>query len=158
MDTQETSAQTKPAERFNYFRACLGESYTPKYYGSIEGQHPGRVREAMAEFAGTKAADVIAALVHSHELNTQVMQMQGESLQRQRIATRQADERGDEAMRRAHAAEKMLEGVREWINAAPHGDNCFVSDHYEGDPGNRCNCGKDALLAAIDATLEAAHG
>ena len=22
-----------------------------------------------------------------------------------------------------------------------HGDNCYVSNQYEGDPGNRCNCG-----------------
>lgn len=44
-----------------------------------------------------------------------------------------------------------------WIEAAPHGDNCFVSNHYDGDPGSRCNCGKDAAHAAIDAALEASR-
>jgi hypothetical protein len=44
----------------------------------------------------------------------------------------------------------LLKGAFDWIESAPHGDNCFVSDHYEGDPGNRCNCGKDSLLSAYE--------
>jgi hypothetical protein len=44
------------------------------------------------------------------------------------------------------------------IGAIPHGDNCFVSSHYEGDPGDRCNCGKDAAVAALDAAINKATG
>jgi hypothetical protein len=44
---------------------------------------------------------------------------------------------------------------RDWIENAPHGDDCFVSDHYEGDPGNRCNCGKDGALQLLDDADEA---
>lgn len=50
----------------------------------------------------------------------------------------------------------MLEAAAQWIERAPHGDNCFVSDHYPGDPGDRCNCGKDGLLSAIEQALDAA--
>jgi hypothetical protein len=39
----------------------------------------------------------------------------------------------------------------QWISTGPHGDNCFVSDHHEGDPGNRCNCGKDALQEFLES-------
>lgn len=52
----------------------------------------------------------------------------------------------------------LLEYAAKWLNSAHHGDNCFVSDHYEGDPGDRCNCGKDSLLAAIEAGLAARGG
>jgi hypothetical protein len=41
-----------------------------------------------------------------------------------------------------------------WIGDAGHGDNCFVSDHYEGDSGNQCNCGRDTMQASIQAALE----
>lgn len=41
---------------------------------------------------------------------------------------------------------RKLAVTSEHIRAMPHGDNCFVSNHYEADPGNRCNCGKDSLL------------
>lgn len=44
------------------------------------------------------------------------------------------------------------------IGAIPHGDNCFVSSHYEGDPGDRCNCGKDSAIAALDAAIDKATG
>ena len=44
----------------------------------------------------------------------------------------------------------LLKGAFDWIESAPHGDNCFVSDHYEGDPGNQCNCGKDSLVSAYE--------
>lgn len=47
--------------------------------------------------------------------------------------------------------------AQEWVSSAPHGDNCFVSDHYEGDPGDRCNCGKDSLLAHIDRAVSPPH-
>ncbi|SEJ23473.1 hypothetical protein SAMN04244572_03213 [Azotobacter beijerinckii] len=44
-----------------------------------------------------------------------------------------------------------------WIEAAPHGENCFVSNRYDGDPGNRCNCGKDAAQETIGAALESSR-
>lgn len=42
--------------------------------------------------------------------------------------------------------EAKLAAAIDFIRAMPHGDNCFVSDHYEGDPGSKCNCSKDSLL------------
>jgi hypothetical protein len=48
---------------------------------------------------------------------------------------------------------EALEAAQAWISSAPHGDNCFVSDHYEGDPGNRCNCGKESLESYLDSAL-----
>lgn len=59
------------------------------------------------------------------------------------------------------AAPALLEALHHaeaWIRTAPHGDNCFVSDHYEGDPGDRCNCGKDDALEAVQAAIAAATG
>lgn len=44
-----------------------------------------------------------------------------------------------------------LAAASNWISTGPHGDNCFVSDHHEGDPGNRCNCGKDALHEFLES-------
>lgn len=44
-----------------------------------------------------------------------------------------------------------------WIEAAPHGENCFVSSHYDGDPGSRCNCGKDSAQEAIESAMEASR-
>lgn len=44
-----------------------------------------------------------------------------------------------------------LEAAIDYIRTMPHGDNCYVSDHYEGDPGNRCNCGKDTLLDWLES-------
>jgi hypothetical protein len=41
-----------------------------------------------------------------------------------------------------------------WIGSVPHGENCYVSSHYDGDPGNRCNCGKDSVLSSIERALE----
>lgn len=49
-----------------------------------------------------------------------------------------------------------LQAASEWIGGAAHGDNCFVSDHYPGDPGNRCNCGKDSIEEYIDGVIERA--
>lgn len=46
-----------------------------------------------------------------------------------------------------------LRHAEAWIGEIPHGDNCYVSDHYAGDPGNQCNCGKEAVLAAIEEAL-----
>lgn len=48
-----------------------------------------------------------------------------------------------------------LRHAQAWIGSAPHGDNCFVSSHYDGDPGDRCNCGRDGALDAVDAALAA---
>lgn len=47
-----------------------------------------------------------------------------------------------------------LRHASEWVYGREHGDNCFVSDHYPGDPGNRCNCGKQSLLDAIHSALD----
>ncbi len=46
-----------------------------------------------------------------------------------------------------------LRHAADWIGSAPHGDNCFVSAHYEGDPGDRCNCGKDSAEQAMHDAL-----
>lgn len=46
-----------------------------------------------------------------------------------------------------------LRHAHEWVMHQPHGDNCFVSNHYEGDPGNRCNCGKDSAEQVIGEAL-----
>lgn len=48
-----------------------------------------------------------------------------------------------------------IEHLSSFVAHAPHGDNCFVSDHYEGDPGSRCNCGKDSAGSAAISGLEA---
>lgn len=47
----------------------------------------------------------------------------------------------------------LLEYAHQWIDLSPHGDNCFVSDHYEGDPGNRCNCGKESIVVHMEEVL-----
>ena len=52
-----------------------------------------------------------------------------------------------EAKRLQEALDVAMENLR------PHGDNCFVSDHYEGDPGNRCNCGRDGVINFLIDTL-----
>jgi len=44
-----------------------------------------------------------------------------------------------------------LEVAREWIGAAPHGDNCFLHDDGEY---NSCFCGKDSIENYIDGVLE----
>lgn len=48
---------------------------------------------------------------------------------------------------------EALNHVDAYLDDVPHGDNCFVSNHYEGDPGNRCNCGKDAVCQNVDEAL-----
>jgi hypothetical protein len=50
---------------------------------------------------------------------------------------------------------EALEVAREHIGKTPHGDNCYLSNHYDGDPGNRCNCGKEFIVGHIDALLDA---
>ena len=45
---------------------------------------------------------------------------------------------------------------RDFLDGAPHGDNCFVSNHYDSDPGNRCNCGKDEARQFVDAAIKKA--
>lgn len=62
-------------------------------------------------------------------------------------ATREAA-RSSPAMRKA--VKDAMAHARQWISSAQHGDNCFVSRRYEGDPGDGCNCGKDSALEAID--------
>lgn len=61
--------------------------------------------------------------------------------------------RGDEVERLRIA----LSHAGAWIEAAPHGENCFVSSHYDGDPGSRCNCGKDSAQEAIESAMEASR-
>ena len=46
----------------------------------------------------------------------------------------------------------------DWIHDAPHGDNCHVSNQYEGDPGAGCNCGKDSIQKYIFNTITKATG
>lgn len=43
-------------------------------------------------------------------------------------------------------------------NLRPHRDNCFVSDHYEGDPGAGCNCGIDGVTDYLISTIARAKG
>ncbi|MEE4460760.1 hypothetical protein V2S84_01195 [Azotobacter chroococcum] len=67
-----------------------------------------------------------------------------------------------EETRRALSAEVerlriALSHAGAWIEAAPHGENCFVSSHYDGDPGSRCNCGKDSAQEAIESAMEASR-
>ncbi|WP_119154185.1 Lar family restriction alleviation protein [Caldimonas tepidiphila] len=67
-------------------------------------------------------------------------------------------ERVLERWNRRAAAPQPLDALRwahDWIDAAPHGDNCYLSDHYEGDPGNQCNCDKESILAALEPFLDA---
>lgn len=47
-----------------------------------------------------------------------------------------------------------LQHALDWINHQKHGDNCFLSSHYPGDPGDRCNCGKDSVMQSIETALE----
>lgn len=81
---------------------------------------------------------------------------------REAAAARQREEEAHAAAekRLRDAAPVMLAALhhaKDWISAAPHGDNCFVSAHYEGDPGDRCNCGKDAALQAVIDAIDAAE-
>lgn len=46
----------------------------------------------------------------------------------------------------------VLESVREWIDEAPHGNNCFL--HDSGEYAS-CYCGKDSILSYIDSEIEA---
>lgn len=50
---------------------------------------------------------------------------------------------------------EALNHAATWINCASHGDNCFLSDNYDGDPGNRCNCGKESAESAVVEALAA---
>ncbi len=56
----------------------------------------------------------------------------------------------DTALRELISALEIAQG---FVAETPHGDECFVSDHYEGDPGNRCNCGKDRVSEILDEAL-----
>ncbi|MEJ6003683.1 hypothetical protein [Paucibacter soli] len=63
------SAASAGEPAFNYFQACLGDSFNLTHLGPHEAVHPVRVKEVLAEFAGTRAADVIASLVRDRELS-----------------------------------------------------------------------------------------
>ncbi len=48
---------------------------------------------------------------------------------------------------------EALEGARDALDNAPHGDNCFL--HSDGGEYDRCFCGKDSVVAYIDGLLDA---
>lgn len=50
-----------------------------------------------------------------------------------------------------------LHAVSSWIRNIPHGENCFVSSHYDGDPGNQCNCGKESILDFVESEISKAE-
>ena len=52
---------------------------------------------------------------------------------------------------------EALKHSNEWIQKAPHGENCYVSNHYEGDSGNQCYCGKESLENFLLAVLAKAE-
>lgn len=45
-----------------------------------------------------------------------------------------------------------LAAALEWVEAAPHGDNCYLDPGH--DLGQSCECGKDSAGRAISAALE----
>lgn len=53
------------------------------------------------------------------------------------------------------AMAQALRHAEEWIAATQHGDNCYVSNHYAGDPGNQCNCGKESVMTHLDEAIVA---
>ena len=93
------------------------------------------------------AAEAIAKLEQEAEENARIIGMSGEREAKHLSMIEQRD-------RRIAELEAALAGAESWLSSSQHGDNCFVSDNYEGDPGDRCNCGKDSLLAHIDAALK----
>lgn len=61
----------------------------------------------------------------------------------------------------AETIRELLHALRcaeKWIDSAQHGDNCFVSDNYDGDPGSDCNCGKDGLAEFLQSVIEKTDG
>ena len=59
------------------------------------------------------------------------------------------------------AAPELLQALKhsiEWIQKAPHGENCYVSNHYEGDSGNQCHCSKESLENFLLAAIAKAEG
>ena len=63
-------------------------------------------------------------------------------------------------LRRLHEANaELAEALKTsftWIQKSHHGDNCYVSDHHETDPGNRCNCGKDSIENFLSRVMDKA--
>ena len=64
-------------------------------------------------------------------------------------------------LRRLHEVnQELVEALKTsftWIQKSPHGDNCYVSDHHETDPGNRCNCGKDSIENFLSEVMDKAE-
>jgi hypothetical protein len=58
----------------------------------------------------------------------------------------------DSALRAEPASQldAKLQAAIQWLRNAQHGDNCFLTDRYDGDMRNCCNCGKDSLLAYLE--------
>lgn len=52
---------------------------------------------------------------------------------------------------------EALKLAEAWISGAPHGDNCYLSAHYEGDPGGRCNCFKEEVLSTLQNVIDTAE-
>jgi hypothetical protein len=65
---------------FNYFRRCIGASYTSAHFGKHEAIHPVRVKEVLQEVEGTRAADVISSMVFDIEIRSQRERRMGEAL------------------------------------------------------------------------------
>lgn len=60
-----------------------------------------------------------------------------------------------------HARDEAIQNLRiadEWLDNAPHGNDCFVYGYYEDHPDNRCNCGRDSAINLIAAFLAANGG
>lgn len=86
-----------------------------------------------------------AMLVTADELSMIVAEELQRAVAEAEVAAPDPEQTNIDALNHAHS----------WIASAPHGDDCFVSDHHESDPGSQCNCGKDGVLSAIELALEA---
>jgi hypothetical protein len=64
-------------------------------------------------------------------------------------ACRKGDDIAAERDRYRNALRLAIERIR----LSAHGDNCYLSEHYDGDPGNRCNCGKESLVEHLSLQL-----
>lgn len=117
----------------------------------------------IAESITSANASRIAACVNACEgITTERLEDLGRPLMKHLIgcderAARQVKEAAELCAQRDELL-AVLKAAGKWINSAQHGDNCFVSDHYEGDPGNRCNCGKDGFSQYIDAAIAKSEG
>lgn len=61
----------------------------------------------------------------------------------------------DDQQAKDAALVEALRSAEDWIEGVPHGDNCWLHGRHENVPNNGCYCGKDAVIAIIDAALSA---